>query len=55
MQDFHYNSIKNKYDNKNDQLLTYIDSLMYKVEVKMFVKTYTKMKSYLISVIAQKI
>ena len=58
MQGFHYNYIKNKYCDKDEMLLTNTDRLMYKIEAKlelMFLKDFTKIKSYLTSVITQKI
>ena len=51
MQNFHYNYIKNKYVDKVEMLLADTDSLNYKT----FMKTSIKMKSYLTSVITQKI
>ena len=53
MQDFHYSHIKNKYGVKSEMLLTNTDSM--KLKLKMFMKTSTKIKSYLTSVITQKI
>ena len=51
MQNFHYKYIKNKYVDKVEMLLADTDSLNYKT----FMKTSIKMKSYLTSVITQKI
>ena len=50
MQDFHYNRIKNQYVNK-----AYTNMLIYKLKLKLFMKTSTKIKSYLTSVLIQKI
>ena len=51
MEDFYYNFIKDKFADKAEMLLTDNDSLMYKIEVE----TFTKIKSYLISLFTQKI
>ena len=42
--DFDYNYIKNMYDNKTEMLLTDND---IKLKLKMFMKSFTKLKSYL--------
>ena len=51
MQDFHYNRIKNQYVNN----IAYTNMLIYKLKLKLFMKTSTKIKSYLTSVLIQKI
>ena len=51
MQDFHYNRIKNQYVNNK----AYTNMLIYKLKLKLFMKTSTKIKSYLTSVLIQKI
>ena len=50
MQDFHYNRIKNQYVNK-----AYTNMLINKLKLKLFMKTSTKIKSYLTSILIQKI
>ena len=51
MQDFHYNRIKNQYVNNK----AYRNMLIYKLKLKLFMKTSTKIKSYLTSVLIQNI
>ena len=43
------------YADKAQMLLIDAGSLMFKIETEMFMKTYTRAKSYLTSVIIQKI
>ena len=53
MQDFH-NYIKSKYGDKAEMLQQILIVLFVKLRLKMFMKTSTKIKSYLTSVIIQK-
>ena len=51
MYEFHYDCIKNEYDNKSKLLLTETDSLVYEVKWKMSMKILAAIKKYLILVI----
>ena len=51
MYEFHYDYIKNKYDNKSKLLFTSSDSLMYENKLKMFIKNFVAIKKCFISVI----
>ena len=51
MYEFHYDYIKNKYDNKSKLLFTSSDSLMYENKLKMCIKIFVAIKKCFISVI----
>ena len=54
MYEFHYDHIKNKYDNKSKPLFTDSDSLMYEIKTEDFyIKNFTIIKKYLLLVIIQ--
>ena len=47
MYEFHYDYIKNKYDNESNLLFTDTDSLMYEIKTKDFYKDLTAIKKCL--------
>ena len=51
MYEFHYDYIKNKYDNNSKLLFTSTDSLMYENKLKMSIKILVAIKKCFISVI----
>ena len=57
MEYFQYNFIKSKYDDQSEILLTDTDTIVSCIKLRLegFMKTYTKIKSYLTSVIIEKI
>ena len=55
MQVFHYNYIIGKHGDKAEMLLAYTDFWCIKMKLKMFMKSFTKINSYLTSVNTQKI
>ena len=54
IQDFHYDYIINKYGYQVELFLAVTDSLIYKLKLKMFMKNYKKIMSYLTSAIIKK-
>ena len=44
MQEFHYNYIKNKYDNKSKQLFIGTDSIVYEIKTEDFYEDFTSDK-----------
>ena len=54
IQDFHYDYIKDKYDDQVEVFLADTDSLTYELRLKMFMKNSTKIISYLTLVIIKK-
>ena len=54
MKDFHYDCIKKKHGHKAGVSLIDTDSITYKIRAENFMNTSTKIKSYLTSVITQK-
>ena len=54
MEDLQYNYIKIKYGEKVEMLLRDTDSLMYKIEGKLFMETCKNINSYLASIITKK-
>ena len=53
MYEFHYDNIKNNYDNKSRLLFTDPDSLMYELKPKTFMKILARIKKCFILVIIQ--
>ena len=55
MQNFHYNYIKNQYGGKAEILVTDIGSFMYKLNAENWQEDFCKDKSYLNSVVTEKV